>query len=340
MNAVKWYCVLAFLFSALMVRFVRNLAIKNNCLDTPNERSSHLKPVPNLGGIGIITSFLIILGLYIEWNNAIHLSGYFKLLIGVLVIFFIGIIDDIKGVSYRLRLAIHLVLAILVYFAIFQYPENLYVNLSFLGDKYLYLSLILVVILINFFNFMDGSDAYLGSLTTVFAIIFSGVSGIIGLQTMSGGLLILAASIIGFLVWNWPNASIFMGDNGSTTLGLIFAISILFLEKNGFSFYISLVLISVILGDAFLTLILRALKGESLVSAHKTHFYQQFILAGGGKKQLILMDAFHVVISAGIGISIYFDGKLSIILIPILGISFVIKYYQIHLAHKKSKTYT
>ncbi len=143
------------------------------------------------------------------------------------------------------------------------------------------LAAVLLVWMMNAYNFMDGSDGMAGG-EGLFA---AGVTGFLFLQageySLAGAAFMLAAVCLGFLPWNFPRARVFMGDAGSVPLGFCLAALILpGVVVGGVSLPIAGLVLSVFLVDSTLTLLLRFLNGEQWYTPHKRHVYQRLIERG------------------------------------------------------------
>jgi Fuc2NAc and GlcNAc transferase len=132
----------------------------------------------------------------------------------------------------------------------------------------------------NLYNFLDGIDGYAGS-----QAVFVGVSAFLLMHHSIG--LIIAAASLGFLVFNWQKASIFMGDVGSASLGFIFAVLCMSDFANS-NIYIWLVLLAVFWMDATFTIIKRYREGKDITQAHREHLYQKFTIKGWSHQRVVL----------------------------------------------------
>ncbi|MPM14057.1 Undecaprenyl-phosphate alpha-N-acetylglucosaminyl 1-phosphate transferase [bioreactor metagenome] len=132
--------------------------------------------------------------------------------------------------------------------------------------------------MINLYNFMDGIDG----LAAGEAVLVASTGAFLTKGSpVSFALFALAASVLGFLIWNWSPAKIFMGDAGSGFLGFAFFSFALSTENTNILPLLTwAVLVSVFAVDATLTLIMRARQRKRLSEAHRDHLYQQFIKAG------------------------------------------------------------
>ena len=195
----------------------------------------HSKAIPRGGGLSFVITFVIFLIYYCfeEKNN----YEAILLLFGTISISFISLLDDYKNVNAKIRLISHLFISILSLILIINLAENKNLVLNF--DKniisFLFVSLCLVWCT-NLFNFMDGING-LVSLETIFILlsIFFLKYYFLGQQEFI--LIALMGSVLGFLLWNFPKAKIFMGDVGSCFIGLTLGILLVnstFNEKNLF----------------------------------------------------------------------------------------------------------
>jgi Fuc2NAc and GlcNAc transferase len=151
------------------------------------------------------------------------------------------------------------------------------------------LAFIGIVWMINLYNFMDGVDG-LAAIEAISVSLFAG--GLLLLQGSTGMAmlcLVIALSVGGFLMWNWPPAKIFMGDVGSGFLGLVFG-TIAIVSENSYPMplFVWLLLLGVFVIDATATLIWRVCQGEKWYKAHRTHVYQLAVQAGYTHKQVTL----------------------------------------------------
>ena len=270
-----------FLASLVLTYLYRQYAIHKAILDLPNLRSSHLIPTPRGGGLAIaITLYSGFVLLFV--NGHINHALFMALLCGI-PISIIGFIDDLKGLRPIVRSLVQFGCAIL---ALYFLGGLNYLDLGFVVIRWTWLLTILAVFgiiwSINLFNFLDGTDGYIGT-----EIVFVGSS--FCLLTMDLSPLIMAISVLGFLIWNWPKAKIFMGDVGSTLLGFIVAIMVIYYQnERQVSIIVSLILTSVFWFDATVTLFRRLINKEKLNEAHRKHAYQRIVQAGYSHQKTVL----------------------------------------------------
>lgn len=194
------------------------------------------------------------------------------MLVGGSMVALIGYLDDVYDLSALLRLGVHVAAAIFAV-ALFLARQG---TLGQHGVSVWVVGILLVLAVVwstNLFNFMDGIDGIAASqaLYVSIAMAFLGHDG----NAWIGPLVVTAGASLGFLVWNWPPAKIFMGDVGSGFLGYWLAVLAIGLHVSGnLSIWTSVILGSVFIADATTTLLRRVVRGERWYEAHRTHAYQ------------------------------------------------------------------
>jgi UDP-N-acetylmuramyl pentapeptide phosphotransferase/UDP-N-acetylglucosamine-1-phosphate transferase len=257
---------------------------RQELLDHPNERSSHNVPTPRGGGIAVIGSVSfawLVLG-----QAGLVAPGVTSILLGAGMLALISWIDDLRGLSPMLRL---LAQSAAVAVGVFALPETPNAFQSGFGLA-LYFSGVglLWVWWINLFNFMDGIDglagveaAAIGVGLLLFAVLGGGAAPGQGLLAVA-----IIGAAIGFLVWNWSPARIFLGDVGSAPLGYLLGFLLLDLAVRGF-WKMALILPLYFLADASITLVRRLFRGERVWQAHREHYYQQAVRRGLGHAAVV-----------------------------------------------------
>jgi Fuc2NAc and GlcNAc transferase len=268
-----------FVFSCVATYVVKRWAQKRGLIDSPNIRSSHFVPTPRGGGIAIVLAFSAGTGL-LCWAGLFDLETWFVMLGSGLAIALVGFVDDMTSVAPYLRLVVHIVAAVTAVSLIGGIQLGL---LDGFGRYRLFVSFLLSVIAIvwgtNLFNFMDGIDGIAASeavFVSVAGAFFNWeLGGDIGL---TAAMLCLAVASFGFLLWNWPPASLFMGDVGSGFLGFILIVFMLLAsQQRGIMLTAWLILGGVFFTDATVTLMRRVLRRDHWVQPHRTHAYQHLV---------------------------------------------------------------
>jgi Fuc2NAc and GlcNAc transferase len=268
---------------------VRRYALRR-LLDVPNDRSSHSQPTPRGGGFALMVAHLlgVLLGATL---GLVDLSLMLALAVGGLAVAIIGFLDDHGHVSAPLRLALHILALVWAIVWLGTLPPVDFgwgaVNLGWAGSALLVLYL---AWFLNLFNFMDGIDGIAGAQ----AVCISVTSAALAFHAGGGAraalpMVLLAAATIGFLVWNWPPARIFMGDVGSGYLGYALGVLALWTVAEGWlTPWVWLILGGGFLADATVTLFRRARTGFRLVEAHRSHAYQRLSRHWGSHRSVTL----------------------------------------------------
>jgi UDP-N-acetylmuramyl pentapeptide phosphotransferase/UDP-N-acetylglucosamine-1-phosphate transferase len=269
---------IAFLLSLSVTRLAIRYAHRRQLIDNPGRRRSHDVPTPRGGGIGIVVAVAASLTMALaaagSWLERRHVSC---ILAGMLIVAFVGWLDDHRALGVLPRLAAHL-LAASLFAAATVFPLGILLPWSLvLVVATLMLS---IVWSINLHNFMDGIDGLLASqalfvMLTFAAMAHAGDGGDFALT------MVVAAAVAGFLPSNAPRATIFMGDVGSGTLGfLIAAAAWLGIAHGTLTVAAVLIACSAFLTDATCTLLSRMLRGRRWYSAHREHLYQWLVRSG------------------------------------------------------------
>jgi UDP-N-acetylmuramyl pentapeptide phosphotransferase/UDP-N-acetylglucosamine-1-phosphate transferase len=245
----------AFLLSAVFVYVIRRWAERKSILDHPNERSSHDVPKPRGGGIAIVA--ITLAGSAWWWTPRFAAVGAAALVIAI-----VSWIDDVRHLPATLHLAVQSLCAIAVLIA---YPTGAFAPLAFLW----------IVGLTNAYNFMDGIDGIAGGQAVVAGVAWA-LIGMITHQPLAAmlGLLIAGASA-GFLMHKWQPARIFMGDVGSAFLGFLVAALAVMAWPNLRMAAAGVLVVWPFVADAAFTFVRRALRGERVMEAHRSHLYQR-----------------------------------------------------------------
>lgn len=260
-------------------------------LDYPNERSLHRRPTPRTGGVAIFVGLLIGVGIVL-WFRPEHLSVLW-ILAGIVAVAAVSYADDRAAVSPLVRLLVHVIGAGLVLAGGFVIERFAPGGSSWLWPLPLAIvaSLVLIVWMVNLYNFMDGMDGLAGGMGVIGFGAFAVSGWIVGHDLFAAMNLVVAGSVAGFLVFNFPPARIFMGDVGSATLGLLAAaFSIWGAKENVLPLWAAVLVFSPFVVDATATLVKRVLRGERVWEAHKTHYYQRLVQLGWGHRKTVLWE--------------------------------------------------
>lgn len=332
--------IVGFFTTMILTPIVRKIAIMIGAVDKPDhKRKVHDIPIPSMGGLAIFSSFL--LGYLIF---APKTTQMIPILIGAFIIILTGMIDDIHPLKAHEKLigeiASALVVTIfggitidtiqifgrIINFGIFSYP----------------LTILFIVAIMNAIDLADGLDGLAAGTTTIYFITIAVIGYI---MSELGGLnvilcLILAGSCLGFLLYNFSPATIFMGDTGSLFLGYIISVIALLGFKTATltSLIIPIIILFVPILDTILAMERRLIKGKSIGSADREHLHHQLLKATKSTtKTVIIMYIINGLFSL---VSIFYTlgfKQISIILYLVLLAIFLILIFttDILFEHKK-----
>ena len=246
----------ALIAAAATTALVRAGASRLGFLAHPNSRSSHATPTPTGGGLGFIIPTIAWLLLSIN-----DYPPAMALVIAGVVIAAVGLVDDVKDLRRDIRLAIHIGVA-----------AGCVISLSEPGFVTVGILIIGLAWWINVYNFMDGIDG----IAACQAIAYAGGALLLGDLNQSAAFAwLLLAATLGFLLFNWAPAKVFMGDVGSGFLGVVTGSLALWLWQSGeLPFVASAILLVGFWFDASYTLAVRIVTRQPFADAHRSHLYQ------------------------------------------------------------------
>jgi Fuc2NAc and GlcNAc transferase len=280
--------VAALAASLLLSPAVLRYARVHSLLDVPSERSSHTRPTPRGGGLGMV---LVVLSGVAVLTGLGRLDPSFgaAMLGGGAMVALVGWLDDVRGVPARWRLAAHVVAALWAVSWLGGMPELTVGSDSFhLGAAGAAVAVLAVVWGINLYNFMDGID---GLAAAEAASVGLAATALLASRNppLAAVAVTVAGAAAGFLPWNWQRARIFMGDVGSGFLGFLLATLTLASENAGaMPALVWLLLVGVFFSDATITLARRMLRRERWYAPHRVHAYQRAVQGGWSHARVTL----------------------------------------------------
>lgn len=277
-------CVLlAFISALVFTELARRLALRMSVVDIPNERSSHKKVVPRGGGLAIVVVVL-------TYVLVFPIADYqYEVLLVITGLAILGWSDDRYSLTAGIRLLVQSAIAVGTILTVGPFKFVEFLGMRVLETPFsLIFTFLWIVWMINLYNFMDGIDGIAGVETVVAATTMGIWFYAFGIDTQL--LLfcwVLAAASLGFLVFNWPPAKIFMGDVGSVCIGGIFAIlAIIGVNEYDIPLAAYIILLSVFIADSTITVIRRLYNRENIFRAHRSHYYQRAVSVGWSHKQV------------------------------------------------------
>ena len=270
--------------------------------DLGHFRKEHDHGIPRLGGVAIFVSFTITSLLFSMTDKSLPIN---YLLTACIIIFAMGLKDDLSGVNSRTKFLIQFIAAsILVLFGdirlssmygIFEiYEINYWVSVV--------ITVFIMLLIVNSFNLIDGIDGLAGTTGVIVNLTFSGLFMLIHQNQLAAVSLAMAGAVLGFLRFNITPAKIFMGDTGSLLIGLISAVmAIKFIEVNKSSaatilqgLPIPALTLAILGGPVFDTLrvfVLRISSGVSPFTADRNHLHHRMLRLGFNHLQTTLLFA-------------------------------------------------
>lgn len=309
-----------FFTSLILVPIVRVLAKKIGAVDIPNNRKVHTKVTPRMGGLAIFLAFLTGYIFFAKTSTEM-----ISILIGSFVIILLGIFDDISPIKARYKFLIQLIAAsVVVLYGDIHLTDISAFGISINFNVWGYpLSILFITGIINAINLIDGLDGLAAGISSIY---FATIAIIALILNRIGGLdttlcLLMLGSTLGFLIYNFNPASIFMGDTGSMFLGfMIGVISLLgFKAATVTSLFVPIMILFLPLLDTVLAIFRRVIKGENIGVPDKDHIHHQLLkLNKSTKKTVFIMYGISILCAS---ISIFYalgDNNRAILLYIVL----------------------
>jgi UDP-GlcNAc:undecaprenyl-phosphate GlcNAc-1-phosphate transferase len=320
-----YHLALSFIWSFLIAVFaipsIIHVAHVKNLLDEPNLRTMHESLTPRLGGLAIFAGFISSLTIFGDLNNNVQ-----QLVAGCIVIFFIGLKDDIVSVSAFKKFFVQILATVIIMFVgkikITGFQGALGIYTLEEGSSFLF-TFIVIIGITNAINLIDGVDGLAGMIiliaSSVFGIYFYWQGG--SFLSYAYVAFALAGGIIGFLRYNLHKAIIFMGDTGSLVCGFIISVlAIQFIEMNAIeaeskSPAIAVAILIIPILDTLRVFILRILAGTSPFSPDKNHIHHRLIALGCSQLSTVLILAVVNIICIILAILFSFLGPSALLML-------------------------
>lgn len=281
--------VVCFIASILLTPLVKKLAFKVGAMDKPEKRKVHHKIMPRMGGLAIYISF-IIGALVINPDKAYH----YPILIGSVIIVLTGMLDDIYNLSAKIKFVAQTIAAVIV--VVWGGVQVEFINLPFGGQlEFGYLDIPITILWIvgitNAINLIDGLDGLASGVSCIALFTITGMAMIMGNGYVIAISSIVLASTLGFLLFNFYPAKIFLGDTGALFLGYIIAVMSLLGFKNVtlISFVIPVIILGVPISDTFFAIIRRLVNKQPLMAPDKSHLHHCLLNIGFTHRQTVII---------------------------------------------------
>lgn len=324
MAPVLWItlpAITAALLSAMLTPLVVRLAVAVGAVDMPGHRKIHTAPIPRLGGLAVVASIaMVVTGAHLfsrgRWQVPPHLST--GLALGIMPIFLVSLVDDMRSVGARVKFLAHTIGAIIaVSFGIALEPVvHLFGAPIHIGLFALPLSVLWMVGVTNAFNIIDGLDGLAAGLALISASGMAAVFMILGEWPMAGVTLVMAGALAGFLPYNVHPAKLFLGDTGATAIG--FGLAAFALKGGstlsvGFAALLPVFILGLPIADTLISMARRTIRRleyhtGGVFQADGNHIHHRLLAAGidHGRAVMILYGA-GLVFTAAALVSIFLN---------------------------------
>lgn len=281
--------IICFLVSLAVTPLVIKLAVRIGAVDRPNDRKVHDKVMPRLGGLAIYAAFLTGFILFLpETKEA------WPIFAGASIIILTGILDDLKELSAKAKLSGQAAAAIVtvaggVQIEFITLPNETMIEFGYLAIP---ITIIWILAITNAVNLIDGLDGLAAGVSSIALLTISGLAISMGNPLMALMGLIMLGSTLGFLVFNFHPAKIFMGDTGSLFLGyMISALAVMGLFKNVavFSLIVPIIILGVPILDTSFAIVRRIVHNKPLSAPDKFHLHHCLIRLGFTHRQTVIM---------------------------------------------------
>ena len=280
---------LAAMISYVATPFVKKLAFKIGAVDVPKDnRRMHKTPIPRLGGLAIVISFLLCTFLFVKLDT--QMQG---ILLGAIIILVVGVLDDCLALPALPKFFAQIAAGTIVVLhgCSVRYVTNPFsavpIDLGWLAGP---VTVFWIVLMTNAVNFIDGLDGLAVGVSGISTATMLVIALLLGEESVAVILAALLGACLGFIPYNFNPAQIFMGDTGSTFLGFILAslsIQGLFKMYAVISFMVPFLILGVPFFDVSFAVIRRLAKGQNPMTADRGHIHHRLIDMGLSQKQSV-----------------------------------------------------
>lgn len=264
-----------------VIAFLRASRLAERMIDRPGERSLHAVATPRIGGIGVLVGALPVVFVYgdadVRWIAA-----------AAAALAVVSVVDDVRSLPVAVRLPCHFAAAAAAVAVGVAWPGAGFTAAAFAVAA---VALLAIAWMTNLFNFMDGADGLAGGMALIGFAALAWAAVRAGDTSLAFASIALSAGAAGFLAFNFPPARVFLGDAGSVPLGFLAgALGWLGAERGAWPAWFPALVFSPFIVDATVTLARRAARGESLLKAHRGHYYQRLVLGGWSHRRLAVVS--------------------------------------------------
>ena len=346
----------SFIISLLFIPKIIQFSKVSRLFALAGKRDSHLGEIPIFGGIAI---FLGILFSLIFWSE---ISEMQFILISVVIVFFIGLIDDLLSLSPFKKLIGQIISVLIIVFFDGLIIDNMQGVFGVYTLPYDWISILftifVVIVITNSYNLIDGIDGLAGGLGFIMSCMFGTIFILNGRSDLEFTILAfsLAGALLAFLRYNTHPATIFMGDTGSLVVGFILSVLSIRLINQGINLpdihhfpeihhfkergpFVAIVILSIPLYDTFRVFFIRLLSGYNPLYADRNHIHHALLDLGfGHKKSAIILYSFSLIILPVSYFMIFLKQSLAIFILSIVVLAcMAIPFILLRLRKKQSE---
>ncbi len=322
-----WYVYIliffiSFVVSLLTAPFAKKVAIKFNAIDMPKNRGLNVIPKPRMGGISIILGFFAALFTAMLFEHNLRTLQVLGFILGSIIIIIVGMLDDIKPLRAKTKLAMQILSALIV---VFTGTVISFHSIPFL-DKIPYFNyfatIIWIIGLTNAVNLIDGIDGLAAGVSAICS------SAIFILCFLSGSSLAvifsaaLAGSSLGFLPRNFNPSEVIMGDTGSTFLGYVLAVTSIIGVFKGYAFisvFIAILIFALPILDTSFAMLRRVYEGRPIMSPDRGHFHHRLVDYGFSHKVTVIILYLISLLCCTVAICIAVKNIISALVVVLFG---------------------
>ncbi len=285
--------LLAFAVSFVATPFAIKLAPKIGAMDIPkDQRRMHTRPMPRFGGMSMFLGTEIALLVFLHSDPKVLV-----IVLGGVCIYAVGVIDDLRGLAPKLKFALQIAAAVIVYIGGIQiefvknpFDEEAYI--FFPGWLSFLITVLWVVGITNTVNLIDGLDGLAAGVAAIASMCISYTAVLSGQYEVGLAMLAVSGGALGFLPFNFHPAKIFMGDSGSLYLGFMIAVVSILGSTKGATLIATIVPFLVLglpIFDTIFAIIRRWVNGYPIMRADKGHIHHRIMATGMGQRRTVLI---------------------------------------------------
>lgn len=340
----NWLLYIAAFASAFAITLVatplaRKISEKVGAIDYPKARGMHNKPMPRMGGVAIVLGFMVTVLVLYRFDTTMDLKQFAGFVVGAVIIVVLGMLDDIKNLSAKLKFCVQIVAALIVIFSGTRINLVMWPVTTYLQTFSVPITLLWIVGVTNAVNLIDGLDGLAAGVSSIASLCLMVLCIMTGSSTAVMLTAALAGACLGFLPRNFNPAEIFMGDSGSTFLGFVLAVTSILGVFKGYAILaliVSMLCLGLPVFDTIFAMLRRIAKHKPIMEADRGHLHHRLIDRGFSQKQAVLILYGISLLCGLLAIFISFKDSRTIVvvLLMVIVLSFVIYYFNAHVKNK------